>query len=47
MEAARAEGMRMGFYYSLMDWHHPDGAICLTDEAARRRFVDYTHGTGA
>ncbi|HMF75936.1 MAG TPA: alpha-L-fucosidase [Bryobacteraceae bacterium] len=44
VEAARAEGMRVGFYYSLMDWHHPDGAICLTDEAARRRFVDYTHG---
>ena len=44
VEAARAEGMRVGFYYSLMDWHHPDGAICKTDEAARRRFVDYTHG---
>jgi len=34
----------VGFYYSLMDWHHPDGARCATDEAARRRFVDYTHG---
>ena len=44
VEAARAEGMRVGFYYSLMDWHHPDGARCLTDPAARRRFVDYTHG---
>jgi alpha-L-fucosidase len=44
VEAARAEGLRVGFYYSLMDWHHPDGARCLTDEAARRRFVDYTHG---
>jgi alpha-L-fucosidase len=44
VEAARAEGMRVGFYYSLMDWHHPDGARCKTDEAARRRFVDYTHG---
>jgi alpha-L-fucosidase len=43
-DAARAEGMRVGFYYSLMDWHHPDGARCATDEAARRRFVDYTHG---
>lgn len=43
-EAAREEGMRVGFYYSLMDWHHPDGARCATDEAARRRFVDYTHG---
>src|SRR5665213_2998453 len=44
IEAAKAEGMRFGFYYSLMDWHHPDGARCKTDEAARRRFVDYTHG---
>src|SRR5690242_18611860 len=43
-EAARAEGLHVGFYYSLMDWHHPDGARCATDEAARRRFVDYTHG---
>jgi alpha-L-fucosidase len=44
VDAARAEGLRVGFYYSLMDWHHPDGAICQHDEAARRRFVDYTHG---
>ena len=44
VEAARAEGLRVGFYYSLMDWHHPDGARCATDEAARRRLVDYTHG---
>jgi alpha-L-fucosidase len=44
VEAARAEGMRVGFYYSLMDWHHPDGATCKTDEAARKRFVEYTHG---
>ncbi len=43
-EAARSEGMHVGFYYSLMDWHHPDGAKCAHDEAARRRFVDYTHG---
>ena len=44
VDAARAEGLRVGFYYSLMDWHHPDGAICRTDEAARKRFVEYTHG---
>jgi alpha-L-fucosidase len=44
VEAARAEGLRVGFYYSLMDWHHPDGARCQEDPAARRRFVDYTHG---
>jgi alpha-L-fucosidase len=43
VDAARAEGLRVGFYYSLMDWHHPDGARCATDEAARRRFVDYLH----
>jgi alpha-L-fucosidase len=44
VEAARAEGLHVGFYYSLMDWHHPDGARCQDDPAARRRFVDYTHG---
>ena len=44
VEAARAEGMRVGFYYSLMDWHHSDGARCETDEDARKRFVEYTHG---
>ena len=43
VEAARAEGLRVGFYYSLMDWHHPDGARCEGDAAARRRFVDYIH----
>ncbi|MBI4889126.1 MAG: alpha-L-fucosidase [Acidobacteria bacterium] len=43
VDAARAEGLRVGFYYSLMDWHHPDGAKCKTDELARRRFVDYIH----
>jgi alpha-L-fucosidase len=44
VDAARAEGLRVGFYYSLMDWHHPDGAKCKTDEDARKRFVEYTHG---
>jgi alpha-L-fucosidase len=44
VDAAGAEGLRVGFYYSLMDWHHPDGARCENDEAARRRFVDYIHG---
>jgi alpha-L-fucosidase len=24
VEAARAEGLRVGFYHSLSDWHHPD-----------------------
>lgn len=43
VDAVRAEGLRVGLYFSLMDWHHPDGARCQNDEAARRRFVDYTH----
>jgi alpha-L-fucosidase len=43
VEAARAEGLSVGFYYSLMDWHHPDGARCAEDEAARLRFVEYIH----
>jgi alpha-L-fucosidase len=44
VEAVRAEGLRLGFYYSLMDWHHPDGVRCRGDDSARRRFVDYVHG---
>ena len=44
VEAARTEGLRLGFYYSLMDWHHPDGARCADNEDARKRFVEYTHG---
>ena len=27
VEAFRAEGLRIGFYYSLIDWHHPDFTI--------------------
>ncbi|MGC9396587.1 MAG: alpha-L-fucosidase [Anaerolineae bacterium] len=27
VEAFRAEGLRVGFYYSLLDWHHPDFLI--------------------
>lgn len=43
VEAARAEGLGVGLYFSLMDWHHPDGARCKDDAAARERFVAYTH----
>jgi alpha-L-fucosidase len=42
--ACREFGLKVGFYYSLMDWHHPDGALCATDAAARRRFLDFTQG---
>jgi alpha-L-fucosidase len=27
LEAMRAEGLRAGFYHSLLDWHHPDYTI--------------------
>ena len=27
VDAFRAEGLRIGFYYSLIDWHHPDFTI--------------------
>ena len=27
VEAFRAEGLRVGFYYSLVDWHHPDYTV--------------------
>jgi len=40
MSTLRAEGLRVGFYYSLMDWHHPGRRPIETDEAARRRFAD-------
>ena len=28
VEAFRAEGLRVGLYYSLLDWHHPDFPHC-------------------
>jgi alpha-L-fucosidase len=43
VEAARAENLRVGLYYSLMDWHHPDWRNAKDDPAARKRFIDYTH----
>jgi alpha-L-fucosidase len=44
VESCREVGLRVGLYYSLMDWHHPDGARCARDPAARRRFLDFTQG---
>jgi alpha-L-fucosidase len=44
VDACREAGLRVGFYYSLMDWHHPDGARCAKDQKARRRFLDFTQG---
>jgi alpha-L-fucosidase len=44
VEACREFGLKVGLYYSVMDWHHPDGAQCAVDETARRRFLDFTAG---
>jgi len=44
VDACREFGLKVGFYYSLMDWHHLDGARCAKDEKARRRFLDFTQG---
>jgi len=44
VEACREHGLKVGLYYSLMDWRHPDGVRCATDDAARRRFLDFTQG---
>lgn len=37
VDAVRAEGLRVGFYYSLPDWHHPDFTV---DRYHPRRPVD-------
>jgi alpha-L-fucosidase len=44
VDACHEYGLKVGFYYSLMDWHHPDGARCAYDPLARRRFLDFTEG---
>jgi alpha-L-fucosidase len=42
-DTVRSAGLGVGLYFSLMDWHHPDGAKCLHDAKARERFVAYVH----
>lgn len=37
-EAAEREGIRLGFYHSIMDWHHPD--------AQAPKYPDYNADTG-
>ena len=41
VDACREFGLKIGFYSSLMDWHHPDGWKCAFDNDARRRFLDF------
>ncbi len=44
VDACREFDLKIGFYYSLMDWHHPDGARAAHDPAARQRFLNFTKG---
>ncbi len=41
VDACREYGLKIGFYSSLMDWHHPDGWRCAFDTQARLRFTAY------
>ncbi len=41
VDACRKFGLKIGFYSSLMDWHHPDGYRCAYDNQARSRFNQY------
>ena len=43
VKACRQAGLKVGFYYSLLDWHHPDCARAANNEPARKRFVRYTY----
>ena len=44
VDAFRAEGLRVGFYFSIMDWHHPDYTVDyphpLLQRLKRRQGVD-------
>lgn len=41
VDACREFDLGIGFYSSLMDWHHPDGWRCALDTQARTRFNAY------
>jgi alpha-L-fucosidase len=44
VDACREYDLKIGFYSSCMDWHHPDGGAAAYDSAARKRFNDYIYG---
>lgn len=41
VDACREFGLKIGFYSTCMEWHHPDSWKCANDKEARRRFTDY------
>lgn len=46
VEAFRAEGLKVGFYYSLLDWHHPDYPIAGDRIHPLRNHPDYKDRVG-
>lgn len=44
VESCREFGLRTGFYFSLMDWHHPDSWRCAFDPEARAHFQQFLRG---
>jgi alpha-L-fucosidase len=46
VDAMRAEGLKVGFYYSLLDWHHPDYPISGDTIHPYRNFPDYKDHKG-
>ena len=41
VEAFRAEGLKVGFYYSLIDWHHPDYTVDRVHPQRQESDADY------
>ena len=41
VEACREFDLKIGFYSTCMEWHHPDSGICAYDTEARRRYTQY------
>ena len=46
VDAFRAEGLKVGFYYSLLDWHHPDYPIAGDTIHPFRNFPEYQDHKG-
>ena len=43
LEAARAEGLKVGLYYSLLDWHHPDYPHYGDEKHPMRNHPEYSN----
>ncbi|MCK4282904.1 MAG: alpha-L-fucosidase, partial [Candidatus Brocadiae bacterium] len=44
VEACREFGLRVGIYFNLNDWRHPDCVRALKNLRARRRYLDFVQG---